>query len=315
MSGCGGEEPSPGVEHAETLAALRQQRYAATEFIVVDNASTDDSVAQVLAQFPTARVIRNTHNRGFCGGHNQGIAAAQGQYYLPLNPDVAMQPDYIAALVDALEARPEYGSAAGKLLQAPGVVDTTGLFINRRRQQYLCGHGEADRGQYDTPGPVFGVDGAAPLYRRAMLEAIQFEGEYFDESFFAHKEDVDVAWRAQLLGWPCWYTPEAVAMHPRSFKPGRRAHIAPAVRVHAVKNRYLLLAKNESAGGWLRDGAHILFYDLQILAYLLVFERSSLRALPLLRRVWARTQQWRRHIWAQIKDPEVCLPWFVDKAR
>jgi len=294
-----------------TLEALAQQRYPQLEIVIVDNASQDDSVTQAQARFPQARFILNQDNRGFCGGHNQAIRVARGAYYLPLNPDVTMQPDYVSALVEALEQHPACGLAAGKLLQAPEVIDTTGLFINRRRQQYLRGHGESDQGQYDAPGEVFGVDGAAPLYRRAMLEAIQFEGEYFDETFFAHKEDVDLAWRARLLGWGCWYTPEAVAFHPRSFRPGQRGHIAPAVRVHAVKNRYLLLAKNESRAGWQRDGAHILFYDLQILIYLMLFERSSLQAWPLLRAVWARAQRWRQMIWAQARiSPNEFLTWF-----
>ncbi len=297
----------------DCLSALRQQTHANLEVIVVDNASRDDSAAQA-AGWAAARTIGNTENRGYCGGHNQAIHAAQGAYYLALNPDVQMQPDYIAALIDALETRPDYGSAAGKLLQAiepQPIIDTVGLFIDRQRRQYLRGHGEMDRGQYARAGEVFGVDGAAPLYRRAMLDDIAVDGEYFDESFFVHKEDVDLAWRARLFGWRCWYTPEAVALHPRSFRPGRRAPMAPAIRVHAVKNRYLLLLKNESRAGWRRDALPILAYDLQILAYLLLFERPSLGAFPLLRRAWARAQAWRRDIWRRARTDEIeLLTWF-----
>jgi GT2 family glycosyltransferase len=293
------------------LEALALQRQVDFELVVVDNFSTDRSLDIVKQYFPDVKIIRNDTNTGFCHAHNQAIQASHGDYYLPLNPDVEMERGYIAGLLGALEARPEYGSAAGKLLQSPGWLDSTGLFINRRRQQYLRGHGEPDRGQYDAPGEVFGVDGAAPLYRRQMIDAIQFEGEFFDESFFAHKEDVDVAWRAQILGWRCWYTPEAMALHPRSFRPGQRKDIAPIVRVHAVKNRFLLLAKNESSAGWRRDGARILFYDLQILVYLLFFERSSLRAIGLIRRCWSRTQQWHRRIWlAETRPAQEILEWF-----
>jgi GT2 family glycosyltransferase len=296
------------------LSALAGQTYPSLELIAVDNASTDDSAAQVAARCPAARVVRSPVNTGYCGGHNQAIRAARGGYYLPLNPDVVMTPTYVAALVDALEARPRHGSVAGKLLQADGprpTIDSTGLFIDRKRRQYLRGHGELDTGRYAQATEVFGVDGAAPLYRRAMLDDIQIDGEYFDESFFAHKEDVDLAWRAQLLGWSCWYTPEAVAVHPRNFRPGRRTPMAPAIRVHAVKNRYLLLLKNESRAGWRRDGARILAYDLQILAYLLLFERASLGAIPLLRRAWPRARRWRSEIWRRARtQPEAALEWF-----
>ncbi len=295
------------------LRALSQQTYPNVELIVVDNASADESAAQASALWPTARLIRNPVNRGYCGGHNQAIRAALGAYYLPLNPDVVMGPDYLAALADALEARPGCGSAAGKLLQAAGPrarLDSTGLYLDRRRRQYLRGFAEPDEGQYDADGEVFGVDGAAPLYRRAMLEASRVDDEYFDESFFAHKEDVDLAWRARLLGWGCWYTPDAVAVHPRQFRPGRRAPMPEAIRVHAVKNRYLLLIKNESRAGWRRDGLQIAAYDAQILAYLLLFERSSLKAVPLLRQTWARARRWRSSVWRRVQlDPARLLEW------
>lgn len=300
-----------------TLEALAQQRFPNLELLVVDNASKDDSVAYVQARFPQSSIIRNGENRGYCGGHNQAIQATRGAYYLALNPDAVLRPDYISTLVEALEIHPECGSAAGKLLQsdvnsdAP-VIDSTGLFIDRKRRQYLRGHSEVDLGLYDQPGEVFGVDGAAPLYRRTMLAQIKFGDQYFDESFFANKEDVDLAWRAQIAGWRCWYTPAAVALHPRSFRPGRRTSISGIVRLHAVKNRYLLLIRNESRAGWRRDGLRIAWYDLQIAAYMSMFERDSLAAFGLVRQLWPRAMEWRRHIWRSARTaPDDLLRWFV----
>jgi GT2 family glycosyltransferase len=300
----------------ECLDSIAHQRYANRELIAVDNASADRSLDLVNQYFPAATLIRNADNTGFCYAHNQAIRASKGTYYLPLNPDVTMQPDYVSALVSALEARPDYGSASGKLLQPVETsqtprLDTTGLFIDRRRHQYLRGHGEADTGQFDRAEEVFGVDGAAPLYRRAMLEDIRIDGQYFDESFFIHKEDVDLAWRARLLGWRCWYTPEAVAFHPRGFHPSQRGQMSSAVRIHAVKNRYLLLLKNESRQGWRRDCLYILWYDLKILGYLCLFERSSLAAFSMVRRVWPRIQSWRHEIWNRVRvDSDEILGWF-----
>ncbi len=299
------------------LNSLLQQDYKHWELIVVDNASEDHSLELVSQYCPDAKVIKNTINTGFCRAHNQAISASKGAYSLPLNPDAVLQTQYLAKLVSALEERSDFGSAAGKLLQpsssgeAPR-LDGAGLFINRQRRQYLRGYGEIDTGQYDLEQEVFGVDGAAPLYRRAMLEDIKIEGQYFDESFFAHKEDVDLAWRARLYGWRCWYTPQAVAVHPRNFRPGQeRTKIPPAVRVHAVKNRYLLLEKNESREGWRRDFMSILWYDLKILVYLCLVEPSSLKALGLLRRAWPGAQRWRKEIWNHVRvDPGEMLQWF-----
>jgi GT2 family glycosyltransferase len=301
---------------AATLEALKGQVGVALELVVVDNASRDESVAVVNQHFSGVRLICNETNRGYCGGHNQGIAASSGEYYLPLNPDIQLDPGYLAAMVRAIETSPVVGMAAGKLLlggpgETPRRIDSTGLFIDRKRRQYLRGFGEVDTGQYDSAGEVFGVDGAAPLYRRSMLEEIRIDGQYFDEAFFAHKEDVDLSWRARIAGWKCWYTPEAVAYHERQFRPGSREHMAPQIRMHAVKNRYLLLLRNESWVGWRRDWLPIFWYDMKILGYLLLKERSSLIGLRMLYEQRSRIKEWRKSIWAQGKvDPERLLQWF-----
>lgn len=299
------------------LDSLAGQEFHDWELVVVDNASNDNSLDTIIRNYPSVKLINNTINMGYCRAHNQAIQASSGPFYLALNPDVTLHKGYMSKLVSKLEEKPGYGMAAGKLLQSRfngqvPVIDSTGLFINRQRRQYLRGYGELDVGQYDCEGEVFGVDGAAPLYRREMLEDIKIQQQYFDESFFAHKEDVDLAWRARLLGWRCWYSPEAMAIHPRTFRPGqKREVISPSIRVHAVKNRYLLLKKNESSLGWRRDGFRILWYDLKILVYLLLFERSSLKAFRLLKEVWPQADAWRQEIWKRVRaNPAEMLEWF-----
>ena len=299
-----------------SLGALIHVNYPATELIVVDNGSIDNSLELVAQHCPSARVIRNSENTGFCHAHNQAIAASQGTYYLALNPDIEMQPDYISNLVPVLERGHRHGTAVGKLLLLPMEkdayrVDSAGLFIDRRRRQFLRGHGELDHGQYDAACEVFGADGAAPLYRREMLEDIKIQAQYFDELFFAHKEDVDVAWRARLFGWSTCYQPSAVAFHHRTFRPGRRGMIPEDVRLHAVKNRYYLLVKNETAAGWRRDWLPILWYDLKILVYMCLFERSSLKALAFLRRDWSKLSSWHREIARKTRvSADGILKWF-----
>jgi GT2 family glycosyltransferase len=97
----------------------------------VDNASTDRSLDLVNQYFPAATVIRNADNTGFCIAHNQAIRASKGAYYMALNSDVIMQPEYLSSLVSALEERPDYGSAAGKLLQ-PTVDNQTPISRGNR---------------------------------------------------------------------------------------------------------------------------------------------------------------------------------------
>jgi len=218
-------------------------------------------------------------------------------------------------MVQALRSRSEYGSAVGKLWQTtahdPRLLDSTGLFLDRRRHQYLRGHGQPDLGQYDQAGEIFGVDGAVGFHRRQMLEEVAVEGRYFDEQFFSYMEDVDLAWRARLLGWKSWYEPGAQAFHKRRFKPGGRGQMEREIRRVAVKNRYLMILKNEGAEEWRRDRWRVRLYDVQIWAYILLLEQSSLGALSLYRRQRERALAWRREIWQKARvRPDERLHWF-----
>jgi GT2 family glycosyltransferase len=291
----------------ECLAGLAAQEYPQIEVVVVDNASADDSVRLILSAFPQSDIIRNGENRGYCAAHNQAIRSSRGEFYLPLNPDVRLEPGFVGRLVGALERHPPCGSAVGKILQAGGQtpprIDSAGLCIDRRRHQYLRGYGQPDRGQYDRAEEIFGADGAAPLHRRAMLDDAAVFGEYFDERHFIYMEDVDLTWRARLFGWGCRYEPGALARHKRTFKPGSRRSMPKELRRTAVKNRYLTIFKNESPECWRRDWWRILFYDFLIWGYVLLREPSSLGAIPVLRKQWKGAREWRREIRRRVKAP------------
>jgi GT2 family glycosyltransferase len=112
-----------------------------------------------------------------------------------------------------------------------------------------------------------------------MLEDVAYRGEYFDELFVTHKEDVDLAWRAQLLGWDSIYVPEAVAYHVRGFRPGERTGVDAALRRDAVKNRWLMMVKDEIPVLALRDLPFISMYEVGIFGFLVLRERSSLPAI------------------------------------
>lgn len=307
---------SSATDLPKCLEGILGQNYPNLEIIAVDNASPDDSIRLIQTAFPSARCILNHENRGYSAAHNQAIRASRGEFYLPLNPDIWMQPGYISRLVKALDDRPLYGSAVGKVLQMvesiPPLIDSAGLFIDRRRHQYLRGYGKPDRGQYNRAEEVFGADGAAPLHRMSMLKDTAILGECFDEQYFLYMEDVDLTWRARLLGWRCHYEPAAVAQHKRSFKPGNRRSIPKKLRRIAVKNRYLTVVKNESRECYRRDWYRILLYDILIWGYILLREQTSLGAIPMLRRQWERALAWRKEIHRRSRvAPKDQLEWFT----
>jgi GT2 family glycosyltransferase len=231
--------------------------------------------------------VRNATNRGFAAAANQGIAATSGEWVLLLNPDVRLAPEYCERVVDAIEAGADRcGSGTGKLLQgageaieATGLVDSSGIRMTRSGRHFDIGNGAPDSDEDDAPREVFGVSGAAAVYRRAMLEDVAVDGAAFDEDFFAFREDADLAWRARIMGWSAVCAPSAIAWHVRTVTPAARKSLPPEINMHGVKNRFLLRLKNEGAGLALRNAPWELARDLVVLGATLTVERTSLPAL------------------------------------
>lgn len=284
-----------GHQLARALERLRLQTAVPLELIIVDNGSTDGSmeVASRIEASHAIRTVMNDHNAGFSRAFNQGLAISAGEYVLSLNADVWLQEGFIATLIDALERDAVTGMATGKLLRGRGdcdsgwIIDSTGLFLNRQRRPHDRGQGELDRGQYDRPAEVFGACGAASLCRRRMLDDIACQGEVLDEDFFVYYDDADLSWRAQLRGWRCLYEPCAVAWHERGGGDTlRRRSNAPKLafaQVHAVKNRYLMMLKNDTWASLVPALPAIIAGDLLRASYVLLCRPAVARAY---REVW-----------------------------
>jgi GT2 family glycosyltransferase len=316
----------------DCLDALLAQDYPAFKVLVVDNGSSDGSpewVAGRYSQAATVDLVRFPENRGFCFALNQGIERTNGAFVLSLNPDVTVRPGFLSALVGAIQqASPKgprsvagmaaAGMAAPKLLRAdnPARLDSTGLFVDRRRRPYDRGQGQIDTGQYDHCPYVFGACGAAALYRRTMLEDVASDGEYMDESFFAYYEDADLAWRAQLRGWRCVFAAQAVATHMRGAGDmlRKRGH-APKQRHGprlALRNRYLMTLKNDSWHHFLADSPPILAAELPRLAYAALTMPTVLLGLVDLVRTWPTAARKRRQISRRrLVDDATIRRWFV----
>ena len=283
------------------LESIHTQTYRALEILIIDNASTDQTARLVADTDLSPRLIENEANVGFAAAHNQGIRLSRGAYYLALNPDVVMAKDFVDRLVSAARTNPGVGSVSGKLVRpetgrgAP-LLDSTGIYMTPALRHLDRGSGELDHGQFDRRQYVFGASGAAALYRRAMLDDIAFDGQYFDEDFFVYREDADLAWRAQLRGWSCLYTPDAIAHHERRVVPERRRELPEAINRHSVKNRFLLRINNVSFLEFLALFVPILVRDLCVFGYVLLVERSSLPGLWFIVQNLARLLKKRRAI-------------------
>ena len=287
------------------LAALSAQTYPAVELIHIDNASDDDSAALVRQCDPRARQIINDSNRGFSAAVNQGVRIARGEFVFLLNPDAFLEPDYVAKLVASLTGA--FGMATGTLLQAETKrVDSKGIRMTRSGRHFDIEQGMVDdgsrgpRGDPATAQPhnreVFGVSGAAALYSMSFIHDVTTGGEFLDEDFFTFREDADVAWRGQLLGWRAIHVPDAVAHHVRTVTPEKRRSLPAVTNMHGVKNRFLLRLKNEGAYLALRNAPFELTRDLVAIVATLTIERSSLPALTWLWKNRGRIMEKRRAI-------------------
>jgi GT2 family glycosyltransferase len=174
------------------------------------------------------------------------------------------------------------------------------------------GSQEVDDGRFDRDEYVFGATGAAALYRRHMIADISIDGEFFDEDFFAYREDADVAWRAQLLGWRCRYTPSAVAYHVRSVLPANRNQVSPVINMHSVKNRFLLRIKNATAGLYRRFWLPMTMRDFLVIVGCLVREWSSVPGLVFVLKAFRKTLRKRRQIFAKKRASDSYInQWFA----
>lgn len=301
------------------LEAVLEQRHPGMEVIVIDNASIDGT-QDILERFEDrCKIVYNEENVGFAAAQNQAIALSRGDWVLTLNPDVLLLPDFIEKLMRTAAADPAVGTLCGKLLMVDAsfeipdqrVVDSTGIYFTPMLRHFDRGCLETYNGHYRNYEYVFGATAAAACYRRRMIEDISVDGEFFDSDFFTYREDADVAWRAQLLGWKCVYDPTACGYHVRKLRPGMRRFLSPEINMHSVKNRFLMRVKNVTAGVYLRNFIPITVRDVGILGYCLLLERSSLKAFYLLGRDIKKTLEKRRLIQTRRRVDEAYLQqWF-----
>lgn len=221
------------------FASLEEQTSKEWSVTVVDNASTDDTQNWIEQNAFGTAILRNFKNQGFSRAHNQAIALSLSRWaeadleqcaVLVCNPDIEFSATCLERLMAYMDAHPEVSIAGPKLLRAfakteadsderqterTDVIDSTGISMYRSRRHADRGAGEKDQGQYDALSDVFGISGACLLIRASALAVLKQGDEWFDEDFFAYKEDVDLAWRAQRFGLNAAYVPEAIAWHHR----------------------------------------------------------------------------------------------------
>jgi GT2 family glycosyltransferase len=262
----------------ECLASLIAQDVSGLEVVCIDNASGDGSDAAIESRFgDRVALIRLHENLGFAGGMNRGIDATSGEVVALVNLDVVLGPLYLRLCAEALAGHDGLGGATGKLYRPgdaePRILDTTGHIVYRNRRAVDRGEREPDSGQYDNDRTLFSVCGAAPVYRRKMLEDVALDGQYFDEEFFAYFEDFDLSWRAQLRGWRFVYVPEATGTHHRGGTGGKASTFVLACN---HRNRWLVMLHNDHPASFFRHLGGIAYTEVRATLHMLSLRPAAL---------------------------------------
>jgi GT2 family glycosyltransferase len=237
----------------ECLESLAASAGATLETVVVDNASSDDSVARVRARFPAARLIVNERNLGFARAANQGLAVTSARYRLLLNSDTRVERDALARLVAFMDATPRAGACGPRLTHPDGRLQPSGRafptpfaaalaitpvpgFVRRWFAD------PQERRDYAGACEVDELTGAALCVRARALDEVGA----FDESYFFFGEDVDLCWRLKRAGWTVHYRPEATVIHHLG---GSRRGVDEGISLQIQRAYVLLMRKHRPGAG------------------------------------------------------------------
>jgi GT2 family glycosyltransferase len=220
------------------LGAVAAQVGVSTETILVDNMSTDGSVAYVRERFPWVRVVALSENRGFAGGNNAGVREARGHFIALLNNDAVPEPRWLQALLGGVDEETRFALVTSRIvyMHDPELIDSAGDGMLTSGGAFKRHHGASVEVARES-GEVFGVCGAACLMPRRVYDELGG----FDEDFFVSHEDVDLSYRARLLGYRCRYVADAVVRHHGSVTIGRVSGFAI---FHGQRNLEWLYMKN-----------------------------------------------------------------------
>lgn len=214
--------------------------------VIADNASTDGSLEWLKANYPQIATIELSENFGFTGGYNKALAQVESNYYLLLNSDVEVTEGWLEPLIDSMDRMPRVGICMPKIKSAfekesfeyagasGGFIDVLGYPFCRGR---ILSNIEIDCAQYNSDREIFWASGAAFMIRSSLFHELGG----FDNSFFAHMEEIDLCWRAKLSGWQVWIFPDSVVYHVGG---GTLPNNSPRKLFLNYRNNLLMLYKN-----------------------------------------------------------------------
>ena len=239
-----------GKNHLETFLPSVVEHSKNAVIYIADNCSTDDSIQFLKENYPQLQLIRNKDNGGFAKGYNEALKDLKEDYFVLLNSDVMVTPNWIEPVVEFLEQSENAVIAQPKLLAylekdkfeyagaAGGYIDYLGYPFCRGR---IFQEMEVDKGQYDQKTEIFWASGACMFIKSSIFKSLGG----FDERFFAHMEEIDLCWRAKNLGYAVFVIPESIVYH---LGGGTLQKANPQKTFLNFRNSLITLKKNDQSG-------------------------------------------------------------------
>ena len=201
------------------VKSLYEKDQTEKKILIIDNASNDGSIEEVVKEYPEVECVMLDKNYGFCRAVNIGIEKTDTPYVILLNNDTVIKDNYVKYLLDSIKKDPNIFSVEPKMIQYhdPSKIDSAGTYYNALGWAYAYGKDKSVK-KYNNIRKIFAACGGASIYRKKVFEEIGM----FDEKHFAYLEDIDVGYRARIFGYENWYVPAALVYHVGSGTSGSR---------------------------------------------------------------------------------------------
>lgn len=279
------------------------------EVIVIDNASTDNSVTYLKENFPEIRVIVNSNNSGFAGGYNEGLRQIKAEYYVLLNSDIEVSKNWITPVIEYLDNHTNVVAAQPKILAfndktkfehagaSGGFIDHLGYPFCRGR---LFTETETDNGQYDDVSNIFWATGACMFVKSEKY----WEAGGLDENFFAHMEEIDLCWRLQNRGYEIASIPSSSVYHvgggTLDYRNPRKTYLNFRNSLYAIHKNwnsglFFIIAKRLILDG-LAGGKFLLGGDFKHIISIIKAHFSYYKHIPVLRKQRHELKRFNRSI-------------------
>jgi len=301
------------------LDAIKSQSYPHNliEINILDNGSSDSTKKIIrenklyFSDFMKFELIESNKNYGTWPGQEELFKYSQGKYIVALSVDVILDKDFVLNSVKVMDGDCKVGALQAKIynysiiegsISKTRILDTLGFEIYKSRRIANIGHGVEDMGQYDNDGElkeIFAVEGAVPVINRDAIDDCRIEGNFIDPDYFWYGDDLDWAWRMNMMSWKQVYAPNVVAFHDRQTTKTVRKNWfdyfkrIPIRRQIPIRKRRLdwrnvrfTIIKNDYTINILKDLPRIAVRELMVLIYSLFFEIQVLAEVPnLLRQI------------------------------